>query len=231
LTRFLADPHCTLPDTKAWAKQLGIRAFDRSCTGEALKDFAKQLLVNSDIIEGNNLINGLTTYLGDGSASSAINLIEHSKIEIVHIDRLNDWLKFRWNIESTTVENKSASILRAEDLDATELEWLSKACAQDMILYEYITQRMSETDSASIVGGAQRTSFDAPSKTKNSSNTSRNVLSPEDVVTSLYRAILGRDPDSAGLTAHAAIVRNGSPLELIVRRFLEAADFTRRAGK
>ena len=224
LMRFHDDPDCAYPDTSAWAKHLGMKFFDPSASPEKLKHLAFRLLREQSV----NKTGVLTEYLGAGSASSAIRLMETVGIEIVHLDRLNDWLKARWNIESEAVENQSTCYLRRRDLDQEHMQWLKNACSEDMILYEYITKKMALTDSASIVCGPP---ISTSAANDGGALAAADMSNPEDIVASLYRAMLGREPDAGGLAHYVSVARNGCPLEVMIRQFLNSAEFASRVDR
>ncbi|MBV8091156.1 MAG: methyltransferase domain-containing protein [Alphaproteobacteria bacterium] len=51
---------------------------------------------------------------------------------------------------------------------------------------------------------------------------------PEDIVTDLYRGLLKRDPDDAGLQNHVGPLRAGTALEHVVRSFVTSPEFRTR---
>ena len=51
---------------------------------------------------------------------------------------------------------------------------------------------------------------------------------PENIVTDLYRGLLKRDPDDAGLRNHAGPLRAGTALEHVVRGFVSSPEFRAR---
>lgn len=58
--------------------------------------------------------------------------------------------------------------------------------------------------------------------------TGRNDLSHEEYVTSLYRTVLGREPDDEGLRNHADALRRHGDHTRILRSFLESEEFAKR---
>jgi FkbM family methyltransferase len=56
----------------------------------------------------------------------------------------------------------------------------------------------------------------------------RGSLSPELVATSLYRGILGREPDLAGLSDKVDLLRSGPVLEHVIRTFVDSPEFRSR---
>ena len=53
-------------------------------------------------------------------------------------------------------------------------------------------------------------------------------LTPEAIATSLYRGMLGREPEAAGLTEAAGQLRRGAPLEQLVEGFISSPEFRAR---
>lgn len=56
----------------------------------------------------------------------------------------------------------------------------------------------------------------------------RSTRYPEDIVTDLYRGLLKREPDDAGLQSHAGPLRAGIALEHVVRGFVSSPEFRTR---
>jgi hypothetical protein len=54
------------------------------------------------------------------------------------------------------------------------------------------------------------------------------ALSPEGIATSLYRGMLGRDAEPAGLNGVAGQLRCGAPLEQLVQGFISSPEFRAR---
>ena len=137
IRRILEDPSCEAPDTKHWAGQIGLTQFDASQTPDQLKSFALELLDN-DSLTSKKL---LSTYLGDGTARSAIELIEETGVEIIRLDGLQEWMRDTWGIDDDLVDNRSDPILEWAALDGDRKRRLVEACAEDMALYQHIVTR------------------------------------------------------------------------------------------
>jgi SAM-dependent methyltransferase len=54
---------------------------------------------------------------------------------------------------------------------------------------------------------------------------------PEEIIGSFYRAILGREPDRGGLRTYADELRNGASLDHILSVFVQSDEFMRRIDK
>jgi SAM-dependent methyltransferase len=52
--------------------------------------------------------------------------------------------------------------------------------------------------------------------------------SPEEIATACYRALLGREPDPAGLAGSAGVLRSGDAVENVLRAFVESPEFRAR---
>ena len=59
----------------------------------------------------------------------------------------------------------------------------------------------------------------------------RSAPTPEAIIGSLYRAILGRSPDPGGLEAYVAELNSGTSLDHIISVFVESDEFMRRINK
>ena len=53
----------------------------------------------------------------------------------------------------------------------------------------------------------------------------KNSYKPEDIVTGVYQAVLGRAPDPEGFAAHLAAVKAGRPLDELLKRAFEFEEF------
>jgi hypothetical protein len=56
----------------------------------------------------------------------------------------------------------------------------------------------------------------------------RELTSPEQVATALYRGFLDREPDLAGLADKVALIRSGQALEDVIRTFVDSQEFHSR---
>ena len=56
----------------------------------------------------------------------------------------------------------------------------------------------------------------------------KNKYKPEDIVTGIYRTVLGREPDPNGLDAYVAAVRAGASPDDLVKRAFESDEFRKR---
>lgn len=64
----------------------------------------------------------------------------------------------------------------------------------------------------------------------NVANSGTGSLSPEEYVTALYRTMLGREPDDAGLVAHSLALRAHGDHTRILQAFLESPEFLSRGA-
>ena len=102
IKRFRQDPNLTAPDTRDWAKQLGLDRFEGPLDNVRAKSIAIELFDNPRITRPTLL----TSYLGNGNVRSALEAIRKTGIEIVSLDSLKEWLDKEWSITATLKENE-----------------------------------------------------------------------------------------------------------------------------
>jgi Domain of unknown function (DUF4214) len=209
LKRFQKDPGLTAPDTKEWANKIGLTRFDAAPSSSGLKamgvEIFDRLVLNQDGV--------LLRYFGDGSVRSALDNIERSEIEIIPLGKLGQWLSDSWEIMSVPRDNRSDSILSMTDLDKDRRIKLITICEEEIAFYEYITNFATRF----------------PPRTSNTSSiTSVYSTSLEELLSTIYRAVLRRDPDQNGLTNYIESMSNGATLQSVLSGFLASKEFRKR---
>ena len=139
-------PKLDRPDTRQWAETLGISTFDRDMPPEASRALAIKIIHNASIVTSNVLCK----YLGNGSAESAIELMSRCNIEVTEVGFYNAWLRERWGITSFTKENQSDAIIKVNELDSKDKDYILSICKEDISIYERIRDRMEKSGAASV---------------------------------------------------------------------------------
>ena len=207
IKRFREDPGCIAPDTASWGRSIGLSRFDPDLDSEQLRGLAFKLFDNKEAVN----FKLLTTYLGDGTALSAIDLIQKSNIEIITLSQVHQWLKDRWGISSNFIGNKSENNIDMTDLDPTRRSFLVGACAEDQLIYDFIVSRNAPWDR---VGREQKIPADA--------------LTPQAMITGLYRSILRRDPDPQGMKSYIDAIAAGATMQSIISRMIGSLEFRQK---
>ncbi len=203
IKRFKQDPECRAPDTAHWAGKIKLDRFDPTQDLHSLKQLAIRIFDHPSAIS----FNLLSTYLGDGTAHGAISLIKRSNIEVLGVDSIHAWLRERWSINSDLVDNKSDSVIDLDSLDDEKKHRLFTLCADDLAVYEFITKGAALPACKPM-----------------------DVSTPSAIVTSLYRALLNRDPDPSGMRNYVAAIDLGASLEKVVSRMISSAEFRHKFG-
>ncbi len=141
LGRFVADPQLSSYDTRNWASVIGLEKLpDLSNTDNIIQISSKLLLTRSSVIRPNFL----ATYLGNGTADSAFELMARTNIEITDITRYKSWLAEAWGIQSSTQINRSMPMVKFETLSAVQQEYIRELCEEDMLLYPKIMKALDK---------------------------------------------------------------------------------------
>ena len=148
LKRFAEDPECKNSGPKGWAKTLEMESFDPTIPPEALRELGHRIVAEPRIVVPNRLC----TFLGSGTADSAIEMMARCDIELTETSRYNSWLKNAWGIGKATRSNASPAVISWADLPEQTRATFSEACREDIKLYEHIVGRMEKKGEDSIFG-------------------------------------------------------------------------------
>ena len=148
LTRFAADPACNAADTRDWASIMALGSLEGMGKGD-LQELGRIILLDTRIIAG-----VLCTFLGRGTAESAVDLIARTDIEISDMGRLPEWISDRWRQPAAPIMNAAQQYITVETLTSAERDHLQDVFAEDILLYRRIQDAMRLAGSCSIRGGA-----------------------------------------------------------------------------
>lgn len=148
VTRLMADPSGSYPDTPEWLDQLGMETIPAGCPSGFVKAVALAALHDDRIAH----VNPICHYLGDGTSESAINNIVINNVEITDTCRYDRWLEGRWGITTGSRINQSLPILGREDVIPRLSERLSYLCSEDMKVFEAVQSLLDARDAPSIKG-------------------------------------------------------------------------------
>jgi hypothetical protein len=148
LERMLADPLLEHPELASWGEALGLRTIDPEMEPAALRALGRRLLEMPGLVP----TDPLCTYLGEGTADSAIELMTRCDIELVDVSQYGVWLTRRWGIDSRTRHRASPGVLRPGDLDSRLRALLEERCAEDMRLYERILAAIDRAQGGFVTG-------------------------------------------------------------------------------
>lgn len=146
--KLTSHPTFAPPDTKVWAAHLGIV---NNPAGPWLKDklaLCRQILINSTLTPKNMLCR----YLGLGSASSAIDMIIRTNIEITDVTRYDRWFAEKWELPLGPRENVSEPILARSALSNEEVNYIDEITQEDRIIYNRVIGTLNKSPNSSILG-------------------------------------------------------------------------------
>lgn len=149
LRRISEDPKCSASDTRSWANKLGVERFADELSQDKLHDIGLKML-ESDVIMRDCLA---TEILGQGTADSALDYIVRTNIELVPIEKYNEWVKETWGFELETRANASQNILLYSDLTDKYIARIQNFWREDIILYDKLISCFNKIGGNRIFGG------------------------------------------------------------------------------
>lgn len=136
------------PDRQAWLQALGGKAAGSRPTRKTLGRLARRVLWTPQIISPNAMCKAL----GRGDAASALDAIVRSNIEIADARRYGAWLRSRWGLDPRETPDPSRPVLTIEDLTGDELDHIRAISAEDLVLYDLISERLARSGAPSLRG-------------------------------------------------------------------------------
>ena len=150
LGRLLLDRDAASPDTQHWRDWLGVRGVEPNPSRAALLDLGSRILHDDRITEKD----ALCWFLGGGDVTSALDAMICAELEITDLHRYGRWLRQRWNLEAGEKCNESVGLLRIEDFDAADLQYIDRITEQDRLLYRKIAAALDDSPEPSILASA-----------------------------------------------------------------------------
>ena len=147
LTILAADPELVRPDTRHWARLLGMGSgrldHDPASTRRTMlmRMIRHRTLIPRDL---------LCHFLGDGTAASALDLLAAADVEVIDSRHLDRWREQRWNVPARPWANVSKPFFRWNDLDDEARRGIGRLIRQDAILHRVVAPRL---DQAVSLGG------------------------------------------------------------------------------
>jgi hypothetical protein len=144
LKRFFEEPTLKVHDVKVWGGFLGIEQFDLDAP---VVELGLRILRDQRIVPPNYLC----TYLGTGTAESALEAAGRTDIEITDVARYSDWLSQTWGLQ-TRRSNRSPRIVTLDNLGKADIDHLRSISHEDAVLYERILAALKRSGANSIHG-------------------------------------------------------------------------------
>ncbi len=132
-------------DVSNWLGSIGLKAIDPNPTPDYLAEIGRQLLR----ARKPNLI---CSFLGTGTASSALAALRQSDIEITDVTRYSEWRKRKFGFEPARRVNSSKPLFTREIATKADRDLVEEMTGEDMILYTAIQDKLRAQDGLSIRG-------------------------------------------------------------------------------
>jgi hypothetical protein len=146
LTLMQEDDAALRPDTRTWAKQLGLDGPLGTPSPERLRTLLARMLRDDTLLPRNLLCH----FLGNGTADSALDLMAAADIEVIDSARLDTWREQRWAVAPPPWANRSRRFYTWDSLSDGERRQISALIRQDVALYRAIATSMG--DGVSVQG-------------------------------------------------------------------------------
>jgi hypothetical protein len=150
IARLRDDPTRSRPDTRHWLDQLGRAPPADDADASDWREIAVEALRIPAITRPNLLCDSL----GTGTAASAVEMLALAPIELVDIDRYDDWLTERWGLGGGTRMNQSEPILQWRSLSPEERDFIDAITVEDRELYARFRRAVQAARAPSIAGQA-----------------------------------------------------------------------------
>jgi hypothetical protein len=135
-------------DGLAWLAQLGLSAIPEDASPAYLADLGRRVLHDPAITAANPIC----SFLGDGTAESALRRIVDTNIEITDTTRYNAWRNIAFPGAAATHSNVSQPFFTEAHAEPRDREYVAHITAEDRILYPLIKARLEKTGTLSIRG-------------------------------------------------------------------------------
>lgn len=144
--RFQNCPDLTDQDTRIWAETLRMSAADIAALDP--KALALALVVRPGV----QAVNPICTFLGSGTAQSALANIERAPVEISCLSSYTPWLKETWGIDRDRRGNASTPYICWDDLSSVQQSQVKSACEEDIVFYDAAMKAFSREGRLSVTG-------------------------------------------------------------------------------
>ena len=150
LTLMQRDLSSRTPLVMEWIRRFNLQRYSEGLPTDmqALKQIALAMLRDTKIVPQENIC----SFLGSGTARSALDLCASANIELTTVSRYEAWLKARWGIDKSERVNESNKILTRADLGAGDMDYLGQLRQDDMQFYQRIDTRIAASGRLSIFG-------------------------------------------------------------------------------
>jgi hypothetical protein len=145
-----SNPGQSRPDTAFWWASLNRPMLEPDAGEAEWKSLAIEVLHNVDITTPNILC----TFLGEGTLQSALETLTRAPIELVDIDRYDEWLMRRWSITGGSRLNEGVPAIRWEDLRGEDRRHIDDISQDDRQFYERFKHTVTAGRGPAVPGRA-----------------------------------------------------------------------------
>jgi hypothetical protein len=132
-----------------WAEILGRDRLPPGTPPPELRRLSLRMLAHPERIGGGH---PLCTYLGEGTAASALDLMARCDIELVLLPGYAEWLQSTWGLRDAAPPELAEGVMRLGELGPQQRKALTELCEEDMRLYSRITDRMEARGTTRLFG-------------------------------------------------------------------------------
>jgi hypothetical protein len=87
--------------------------------------------------------NPICTALADGTAAGALNACRLSNIELAHLSRYTDWIKYSWATDAEPPINVFTPFLTPKTLGPQDMRHLNARIEEDVIFHDHVNTRLA----------------------------------------------------------------------------------------
>jgi hypothetical protein len=145
------------PDVQQWLTALELQETPLDANDAELVILAKRVLRCRQLVPRSVMC----AYLGHSSspqegpsASSAVNNLIMSNLEITDTEHYNAWVAQKFNVSAITRINKSRPILTSNNISPDEREYIGDLTSEDQKLFNHFAECLAKAESLSIRGNA-----------------------------------------------------------------------------
>jgi hypothetical protein len=121
-------------DVEEWLPMLGLASLPHAVTPEFVQEYSRKMLHNTQIVVPNSMCH----WLGGSGPDAVIARLALHQVEITDTGRYNDWLAHEWGITARTRQNQSIKYVSPATLAQQDIDYITEASADDLMLYEAI---------------------------------------------------------------------------------------------
>jgi hypothetical protein len=144
-------------DRKGWLRDLGIATLPTQVNPQDRLELAVNILRNETIVGRD----WLCSYLGTGTAESALELLAICNVEVTHLQHYSHWLWDQWHLETNTRAMQATPTLSRHSISRQDYDYLYERTREDQILYKRVVDAIAASGTLSVNGMALAMAYKA----------------------------------------------------------------------